>query len=312
MIRNNLFYKLFALGCALALWAYVNSERNPQSQKTISVPLETRSLAKGYTAEFLSPHEASVTIAGLKTVVDTVRKEDVSAWVNLGSVEPGQDVVTETGRIHVRVLGVAPNDLKTTVSPGTAKVRLEALSLKRLPVEVKFLTAPPLGYSYSDPTLSPASVGVSGKISAVSRVKRIILSLNRDEGHTEIDDYFKVVAVDAKGSVVEGITLDPERVRLKLRFIEVPATKAVIVSPQISGEPKFPWQVSRVSVTPASVTLEGKPSALMGMSTVTTDRISIDGADGTVTKDVAVRVPAGVKVVDHKKVHVTVYLTAAE
>lgn len=89
MIRRNLFYKLLALGVAIVLWAYVNSERNPQSQKTLTVPIEVRGLAKGYIAD-LSASEAHVTIFGLKTVVDSVRKEDVSASVKVKSDVDGR------------------------------------------------------------------------------------------------------------------------------------------------------------------------------------------------------------------------------
>ncbi len=310
MIRHNLFYKLLALGVAIILWAYVNSERNPQSQKSLSVPIEVRGLAKGYVAD-LSTHEAHVTISGLKTVVDSVRKEDVSAWV---TVESDVDGRSRAQKIPTRasVSGVARNSLSVELKPKMVVAVVESLSSKRLPVEVKYVSPPPLGYSYGDPQLTPASAKVSGKSTQVGRVKRLIVTLPKQTSVAPIDDYFELVPLDSGGNAVAGVKLTPDRVQLKLRIVEVPATKAVLVSPNVTGEPKYPARVTKVSVTPSSVTLEGKTSALVGLSTVMTDRVSIEGAETTVTRNVTLREPPGVSVVGRNAVRVTVYIAAPQ
>jgi YbbR domain-containing protein len=311
MIRNNLFYKLLAVGVAIGLWTYVNSEQNPHARKTITTPLKVRNLAKGYAAE-PAVREVNVTIEGLKALVDGVRKEDVTSWVDLSGMKTDKSVMSATSEVKTRVAGVPQEDLNLSVSPKSVRVRVEALSGKRLPVEVKFLAAPPLGYAYSDPVITPASVGVSGKISEVLKVRRVMLPLMGANPNRPIDGRFSVVPVDAKGSVVSGVTLDVDKVRLRLGFVEVPATKAVIVSQNIVGQPRFPARVTGVSIVPSSITLEGRPSALMAISTVSTDPVSIGDATSTVTREVGLRVPRGVRVVGAGKVRVTVHLSETE
>lgn len=311
MIRNNLFYKLLALGVAIGLWTYVNSEQNPHAQKTLAIPIELRNVAKGCDSE-ASVDKATVTIQGLKTVVDTVRPEDVGTWVDLGGIAADGGVTTRQLKLNTRIAGVSADDLDVSVVPRDVKVRVEALSGKRLPVEVKFLSGPPLGYSYSDPAITPASVGISGKITQVLRVRKVLLPLQGGLSGHPIDDDFKVVPVDSKGAVVTGVTLDTSTVRLKLGFVEVAATKAVFVSQNIVGQPKGQNRVSRVVVAPATVTLEGKPSALMSVSTITTDPVSIDGAQETVTLEVPLRVPPGIRAMGVRKVRVTVYVGAPD
>jgi len=311
MIRKNLFYKLLALGVAIGLWAYVNSEQNPHARKTVTIPIEMRNLARGYVSE-PSAREASVTVQGLKTVIDGVRKEDISAWVDLHGLPKDKSVAQGVFQVRTRVSGVAADEVNTAVNPKTVRVRVEALSGKRLPVEVKFLSAPPLGYSYGDPQISPASVGVSGKITQVYRVRRIMLPIPAVSGDQDVEGRFSVVPVDSKGNVVTGVTLDAEAVRLKLALVEVPATKAVVVSQNITGQPRPPFKVARVAIVPSSVTLEGRPSALVKASTVSTDPVSIDDASSTVSQDVALHVPSGVRVVGRSKVRVTVYLEHRE
>lgn len=310
MIRRNLVYKLLAIVVALVLWTYVNAERSPQAARTFTVPVTARGLPKGFVAE-LGSDDASITVQGLKSVVDSIRKEDIRAWVDL-NVNVKKEVAEKTLALSTRVLGVPENELNVIANPRTVNVTIEALSGKRLPVEVKFASAPPVGYAYSDPVITPNSVRVSGKSVSVARVNRVIVSLADQAPTGPVDDYFDVTALDSGGNIVKDVKLDPGKVRLKLELQEVPATKAVMVSSNISGEPKYPARVTRVSVTPSSVILQGKPSALVGVSTIMTDRISIEGADSTVTRDTTLRPPPGVEVVGKQTVRVTVYIGAPE
>lgn len=314
MIRHNLSYKLFALAVALALWMYANTERNPQSRKTFNmVSIGIINPVQGYATE-LSTSDANIVIEGLKTEVDGVRKDDIQAWVDMNDLKTAtKSYLQKSLKIRTRVSGVSSQDnLVVTVNPGKVNVRLEAMSGKRLPVEVKFVSSPPLGYSYSNPAIIPASISITGRTTEVSRVKRVIVA-PPDQIPTEgVDDYFKVMPLDFKGSVVTGVTLEADKVRLKLQLVEVPATKAVIVSPSITGEPKYPAKIIKVSVTPTSVTLKGKPSSLMGLSTINTDKISVEGASGNVNRDVTLREPPGVNAIDHPKVHVTITISPKE
>ncbi|MHB9037515.1 MAG: CdaR family protein [Armatimonadota bacterium] len=306
MIRHNLFYKLLAFGVAVGLWMYVNAEQHPQTRKSYTTPLMVNNVAKGYVAE-MPQDEATITISGLKSIIDSIQR--VTAVVDLDGATSRRGSLEKTVTVHANVFGLEPkelNDLGIVVNPKTVKVHVEALSGKRLPVEVKFPSAP-LGYSYSNPELTPGTVSVSGKSTEVSQVKRIVLALPDRIPDGSIDDYFEVTPLDSSGNVVEDVTLSPEKVRLMLELVEVPATKTVIVSPNVVGDPKFPAKVSKVTVTPASVTLEGRPGALIGVSTITTDRVSIEGANDTVTRDVDMRLPPGAKASGRASVRVTVY-----
>ena len=304
MIRNNLFYKLLALGVALVLWFNVNSERNPQSSKTIIVPIQQIKKSKGYVYE-LAKNETNVTIAGLKSVVDSVNKEDINTFVDLTGLKSTTKV-----KISTRLVELS-NDLYVTTNPEIVKVKIEPLRWRRLPVEVKFLSAPPLGYSYNEPIITPSSVSISGKNTAVSTVKKVILAISGHSSDGSIDGIFDVTPIDGAGNAVDDVILLPGRVQVKLDFVEVPATKTVIISANVTGEPKYPAKVSRISVSPSSVTLEGKPSSLLDISTVSTDNFSIEGEENNLSKEVDLRVPPGVKVVGRSKVQVTAYLVSS-
>lgn len=307
MIRHNWKYKLLAVMVALILWAHVNSERNPHSSRTFDVSLKTVGIARNHVVQLDVP-KVSIVVAGLKTNVDALSKDDIEAWVDLGKLKLGSDVTKASLPVERRLPRAIENDLDVSVAPVKVGVRVEAMRERRMPVEVAFTTDPPPGYSYGTPVLTPASVSLGGTATALDKVKHIILMLEGDSAGSVTDDYYEVSATDASGNPVPGVTIRPDKVKVKLAMVEVPATKTVIVSPVFSGTPEFPARVSKYVVTPSFVTLQGKPSKLAGISVVSTGRIDIDGVKETVSYDAELRIPSGVRVAGGRTVKVTVYV----
>ncbi len=309
LFQNNWKYKLLALMVSLILWAHVNAERNPHSTKTFDVTLKPVNLAKSHVAELNTP-KVSVTVAGLKTSVDALTKEDVEAWVDISKLRMKPDVTKASLAVERRLPRALEGNLDVTISPAKVAVRVEALRERRMPVEVAFTSDPPQGYSYGTPVLTPDYVAVRGTAGALSRVKHVLLTLEGDTAGSAAEDYYDVFPLDSSGNPVPGVALRPGRVKAKLDMVEVPATKTVLVSPAIEGAPKFPLRVSRYTVTPSFVTLRGKPSKLSAISVIPTSRISIDGADATVTHEAELRIPSGVKASGARNVRVTVFITS--
>lgn len=309
MIRHNWKYKLLALAVALILWAHVNAERNPQSNRTFTVPIEVVGLAAGYVAEVDTP-KVSVTVEGARSAVDSVAKEDIDPRIDMAKLRLDRKMAKLSLPIDVPVPRAVEGSVSLLVTPKRVGVRVEALQEKRVPVAVDITSEPPAGYSYSNPLLTPSTVTVRGMVSRLARVKQAILTFEGDPSTAAKEGYYEVSAVDSAGSDVPGVTLRPARVRAKLEMVEVPATKAVMVSPIFSGQPKFPMRVTRYTVLPSSVTLEGRPSRLSGISVLPTERISLDGADSTVSMEASLDIPPGVRVVGSRKVRITVYIGA--
>lgn len=312
MIRNNWRYKLLALVVAVILWAYVNSERNPQAERTFTVPVEVQNVAKGFTAG-LSHDEINITIKGLKTAVDAVNREDLHAQIDLSGLSTDRNVINATLPVTVRILRSADDsELRETWTPRKVKVRMEATIEKQLPVEIKFGSAPPVGYSYSSPIITPANVNITGRITDVSRIKRAVVMITANISSRSLNDYLHVIPLSGKGNEVKGVDINPSKVRLQLKMTEVPATKIVIVSPVFTGEPRFPAKITHYTVNPSSVTLEGKPNTLMNISTINTEPLSIEDIESSISKEISLKLPAGVRVVGDDKVKVTVYISSQD
>ncbi len=315
MIRNNLFYKLLALGIAVSLWGYVNGERNPQARKSFSVQIEPRHAAQGYVTELSSSH-ATIVIQGPKTTVDGIRVGDASAWVDMRSFGSGRDKISASAKVSAAVAGVSKGEAEITVEPRSVRAKMEAIRAKQLPVEVKLLAAPPVGYAFTKPEVIPGTLEVSGKVTDLAAVRSLVLRVSHEltskiDTHP-VDSLVGVDPVDARGKSVPSVELSRHKVRLKMGVVSVPTTKSVLVSETITGRPRYPAKVTKVSVTPAFVTLQGRSQVLAGISTVETDEVSIEGLHDTFTREVALRLPPGVSAVNARRVSVTVIISDGE
>lgn len=305
MIRHNWQWKLVALILSFFLWFYVNTQRNPKASHTFNVPIQIMNLAKGYIAD-VAVGDATVRIEGYKALVDTVRQNDISAWVDLDSITATEGPVTKTKKLNVRVSGVPPEEINTYVTPKNVQVQIEMVGGKKLPVEVKFLSAPPLGYAFGNYVVSPATVAISGKNEKVSRVNKVVLAVSENWVSSSIDQEFPLVPMDEKGNWVKGVTVSPQNVRLQLVLVEVPTTQKVMISYKLQGKPKYPAQITNVTVNPSSVTLEGRPNQLAGIKTIETEPIDVEDQEQSFTRQVNLRTPNNTKVRGPDQVTVTV------
>ena len=126
-----------------------------------------------------------------------------------------------------------------------------------------------------------------------------------------VDDDLPVVALDADGEQVTDVAVTPATAHVHIALARVPASKVLLVSPNLTGTPPYPYKVTDIQVSPASVTVTGRPDALAHAATVPTVPIDLSGAMGDVTRQVACALPSGVATVGQSMVTVTVRIAAS-
>lgn len=309
MIRHNLSSKIIALIAALLLWWFVSTEQNPVSSKLIIVPLQMRGLQKDLKID-CSVDTISVKIEGTKADVESVKQKDVSAWIDVSNITLKGDIERKELKVYTQIIGTADKYINASESPSKVTVKLESLTSKSMPVEIKYLTAPSAGFAFNNPQVEPSSVIISGRKGLVSAVKRVVLALNVVPKTGYLEEIFKLTPVDVNGSEVKGIKIQPALVKLKIQTIEVLASKEVSITPLINGELKKPYKVARITSSPSLITIQGRAAVLAQISTLETDEISINQAEKTFSKDVSVNLPRGISLSksSNKKVKVTVYI----
>src|SRR5947207_7412716 len=226
-----------------------------------------------------------------------------SAWVDLANVNPDEatDVsvpVTVTSS-DVRVLDWAPRQIS---------IRIDPLRSKVVPVQVDKGTIPK-GLELREPVVDPSQVTVSGTQSSVSRVVAAIARVRIDPAGLTIDQQVDLIGVDARNVEVPQIHIEPSSVRVKILVGSQLQSRNLPVSVAVTGTPGVGYDIGPVRVEPGIVAVEGDADVLAALSRIDTEPVSISGAVGGISAEVALALPAGVDSLTGDSVRVTIAIS---
>ena len=111
-IRENLTYKLLALGFAIALHFYVVSQENPAQTRTVYVPLTVRGLPPNLLFDDKTAPQIAVALSGPADLLNRLPDADVTAAVDLSRAHGGKN---------------APKTIHVTLPPSEIGMSADAL-----------------------------------------------------------------------------------------------------------------------------------------------------------------------------------------
>ncbi len=292
---GNWPYKLLALAAAIVLAAYVHSERNPRTTASIDAEIMALNNKQGHTVR-LSPAKVSIALQGPKSEVDAligiIRSGDIKPTVDVAQLKPGN--------YKIPIVFVVPNALAPSVNAQPvvrkADVSIESTSNRKMSVQVKVKTSPPLGSAVGPIRIDPPTASIKGPSSVVESVTALQVVCDPTPLKPSVDELAPIKAVDARGRQVKGVEINPEEAHVILKLVEAPASKAVFVQPNVTGQPQYPYRVTKISVVPNSVTLKGKPEVLAGTTVLATDVVDISDTNTDTIRRVGLHLPPGVQI----------------
>jgi YbbR domain-containing protein len=163
-------------------------------------------------------------------------------------------------------------------------------------VDVDFTGTAPVGYTYGDPVPDPTSVRVVGPEDTVARVRRVAARVQKGTDEGAIDRVVTLIPEDAQQRVVEGVEIRPAQARVRIGLKRLPATKYMLLSARIEGEPAPGYAVRTYEFEPRTVLVIGPPDLLSSRSSidVPVDVTGVSGR-GIVARPVTVTPPDGLR-----------------
>jgi YbbR domain-containing protein len=310
MLRRNLRYKLLALALSIIIWSSANEGQNPNITRELKVPLDTRDVQVDYVVSN-APKMIKVSLEGQKSHVESLIAEPdtVSAYVKLRGQAAGQCVLPVKVEIPIGLKGL----VHATASPHEVTINLDQKAQRTLPVDVQFVSPPPVGYRFGAPDVAPGKATVSGTAKQVNAVAQLVAEVESRGGYASgVDDELQLVAEDKDGNVMRGLEISPARVHVHLELLEAPASRIVFVSPDITGQPAFPYKVNSIEVSPQTISITGTADQLGSVTTLRTDAISVSGRTSDFTQRVRVLAPRGLAIGANRYVRVTVSIISTE
>ena len=227
------------------------------------------------------------------------------ATIDLSNVNPA------AGSTYVAIT-VASNDprfLPVDWEPRGINVQLDPFKTYQVPVRVN-MGEVPSGLDVRKPELSADTVTVSGPDSVVKFVVEARADVLIDPSGTPVDRDVPLIPVDQLGNRLSPVQVDPASVHVTIPVFSNSGKKVLAVNPAVTGTPPSGYAIDTVTVTPATVTVEGNADQLATLARADTASIPIGSATGTIDTDVELALPTGVLPVGSKTVHVTITLKA--
>jgi YbbR domain-containing protein len=238
-------------------------------------------------------------------VADRLTGSSFTATVDLSTATPLAGTPFSTVQVHVQAAD--PRVQILDFDPQLVQVQLDPLISKSVPVKVDEGSIP-TGLQPQTPVLSANTVIVSGPASVVSLATAAIARVVVQPSGLGVDQEVPLVAVDALNNVLSPVGIEPQAIRVQIR-VGSQQTRTLPVNPRFSGLPNSGVQVSRVTVSPAAVTVQGDGDALATLTEIDTGTVDLTGVVSDVTRVVNLVLPAGITALGPGTVSVTVHLT---
>lgn len=266
--------KVLSVVAAVILWFYVADIKSTDVEKVISgVNVEIINFDNTSGMDIVSGKDyvIDVTVKGVKSKIEEVTSEDISATINMNGIkEPGDydldiDVTSKSG-ITVK-----------SITPGEITVRVDKTSSTHIPVEVQF-TCNSIGNDISDvqsssPLLSASSVQVTGPKKEIEKIEKLVVRLEVDTvTETIVAKNQTLIPVDENGKDVFGpyITLHQSYVDVT---IPVYKTKKVEVAPVFEDELNYTYSYK---LYPKEITIVGESAYIDSITSIKTRPVDIN------------------------------------
>jgi YbbR domain-containing protein len=294
-IDDRLGRILLSIILAVLLWFYVTSLENPaQTFEFNNLQLDARNL----TPNLLLINQASlpsiqVTVQAPQNILSGVRPGDLHPFLDLNDLDAGVHQVP----VNVEATGnVNPALINMTPYPASVQVLLEVRATQIYSVVVQVNGTPALGSGIEPPQVEPPQVRVTGTESAVARIDKVVVDVDvSDKTSTQSGDRTPL-ALDSSGNEINGLTFEPETVRVTVPIKPLYETKVVGVNVPIEGNPAPGYSVAEVLRDPTTVTICCAPTdTLDSIQFLNTEPVSISGTVSTVVTTTRLIVPPGIQ-----------------
>ena len=316
IFTKNIGVKIVALLFAVMLWGYVLADLNPYRVKTlqdisVSFDGEAELMAKGLCVRGDREEMLQSVSASVRTQIknySSLSSNAVTASINLRNISEAAVYDLPITASISSALGIIQQ-----VMPSTAKVEIDSLVSKTVPVSCEFTGEVKDGYWADMNSLSStARLDISGPRTDVARISRAECLIDLTDRTSTIFGTFDLVLYDAENQVIDSSivvgTVPSSTVRLPIYPIkEVP----IDVESSLLGADKLAanYELTSYATAPSYVRIVGSESALKEVESLALEPFSISGAKESITYEAELLVPDNVQLLDNPIVQVTLDIT---
>jgi YbbR domain-containing protein len=286
-VIDNLIWFSGSLALAFFVWMTATLQSDPIEQRRF-LRLDVRMTAPPgliISTPVVSNRLASVVVRAPRSVLDVLTNEEILVTADLSGMGSGDhtvDLQVSLARQPASVVDIIPR---------VQHVVMEEAAQRQVPLRAVVTSEPPAGYSRDEPVFDVKlnQALVSGAASKVAEVVAAQVELDLGQQRNPYEADLRLVAVDADGSAVAGVVLDPQVVHVLVSIRRRDDVREVSVRPNIQGTPPAGYVLSTLSYDPQAVLVSGAPGQLASLPD-TLDTMPIDLSERIASFQVSVPV----------------------
>lgn len=300
----DLFPKILSVLAAITLWYYVISVQSPVYEKSFSdIQVNLSELEESSGLSVISGYENAVDVilTGKKSDINKIRKNDITADVNLGGI-------THSGEYSLNISVKAPGSASIVkVQPSSVYVYIDKTSSRSVPVQVGIIggtTDKSLVIDNPIPDLK--NITITGPEEEILKVTAAKITADIGQISSSIDLRERLTLVDENGKEIKNPYVKMSVSEMK---VEIPVYKYSTVPVKL----KFTGIINANDITytvePKNFTIKGNADAVSAIKEISTVAIDETDINGEASFYVKLDLPSGVTPVsDTDTVYATIKL----
>ncbi len=310
MLNNNKANVAISFLLALIMWAYVIGEVNPVITETFhDIPIELVNVDKLNARELSISSQSSqtidVTISASKSIIDSLKSEDIKPYVDVAGLEAGTSQTTiiipldsEIELIQTSIQSLYLTVETTLYDQKTVDINFSQLSDGTEESEGK------VPYATS---ISKDTVGIYGAESIVNSVEKVIALVDTSTLTDQEQEVTPVLsAVNANGEVVNYVQFSEDITIDAMYYYEKTVPLRIdVINPQTEG-------IERTVDIPRNVSLLGPNEVISDISSIRANQIDLTEVTRSMSIEIVPILPTGVALQFPLSIDVTVNTTNEE
>ncbi len=297
---------LTSLLLSFFVWFSAVNSKDPTEEITYTRPIPIEILGQNpqYTISEQSAGNVTVTIKAPRSVHNALANDIklIRATINISALQEGQVELEPDIQIDVKPARLV------NYSPKTVRLNLEKLVTTTFPIKLNQTGNLSMGMEARKARLEYSEVQVTGPESKMAKVSVVLATVDMSTVTGNVNKQVALQAVDAQGTVIEGLTLSPSRIIVTIPILQKGGYKNAFLALIPIGSPAFGFQITHTEITPQVVTIYAlDPNQTDSLpDLIQTEPINLNGRNESFEQEVGLNLPPGVKLAGDTKVIVKI------
>lgn len=297
--KKQLIIKICCVVAAIGLRFYVSNVENPIIRYTVrNVPVnvmnEERLKNSGLILKKEEAYTVDLTVKGATNQVKKLTPKDFKVTADLESLalKNGKNRILVSVEDYPNGVNVIENQQMLIT------IDLDDYIDKEFRVNVTLKGAAKEGYYAHETSIIPEVIKIAGGEEQIQTINKVIAEIDLKEASNDINKEIELKIIDATGEKIEGLTLFPNKIKVR---VPINKTKSVPIIINSKGELDGAFKLKSTQQNVKTVKVSGDEADLKILEGIETEPLELKDITESQVKKLSIKVPKGITVIDGTK-----------